>query len=314
MEMSIMQSQLDESAALGAPVPANPAECRPELLLGDQLELARQTFVKSLDGLAALIPGYLFTAAEIQFTDTNQRILSEALSEGENEGCVVVLGLDPFPGCAYLVLGRSFVCSALEILLGTPAEAPRFPRESLTAIDLHILQGLFEAVAGELRKTWQPMCGSSFRYLSADLTGQSASVELDEQSAVVLTAEITMRGCAGTLRMIIPSLLIRLASQPAREYTAPDPETSRAALLSALGSAAFEVEAVLRGGDIRIRDLLELKPGLILELPQKAPAPVECLVNGVVKFRGELVNRGKSVGFEVQSWAAPEGQEAPPPD
>jgi len=66
-----------------------------------------------------------------------------------------------------------------------------------------------------------------------------------------------------------------------------------------LGAATLRLEAVLEGSALRIGDLLAVRPGQILALAQPIGAASQCLVNGRVKFRGDLVNVGGRQAFQV---------------
>jgi flagellar motor switch protein FliM len=296
--------QIDHEARDGRQFAAGAELCRPELLLPGQLELARRAFEKFLGGLAMLFPSYLYLPAEIRFAGAAQQPLTRTLSEAGSGPCTVFLELSSFQNSAYLALGHNLVCTALELLLGAPAEVTGTPRQSLTEVDLHIFQGLVERVVDELGGAWQSTCGASLRLVSTDLAEQLAGAPPEDRSVLVLTAEITLRDSTDWIRLIVPTVLVRLASQQVGESATVAAATNRRALLDALDTASLEVEAVLRAGGIRIHDLLRLKPGSILALPCKADKPIEGQVNGVAKLQGELVNTGKSVGFQVWSWPA----------
>jgi flagellar motor switch protein FliM len=296
--------QFDNETENGPQLVAAGEVCRPELLLPGQVELARRAFEKFLGSLALLFPGYLYLPAEIRFAGAAQQPLTLALSEAGNGPCTVLLELSSFQNSAYLALGHNFVCTALELLLGAPAEVTGAPRESLTEVDLHVIQGLVERVADELRGAWQSTCGAVLRLVSTGPAEQFAGAEPDDRSVLVLTAGITLRESADSIRLMVPSVLVRLASGQVRESATTVAAANRQSLLEALDAASLEVEAVLPAGDIRIRDLLRLKPGSILALPCKANTPIEGHVNGMAKLQGELVNTGRSVGFQVWSWPA----------
>jgi len=296
--------QFDDQTQGGRQFPAKVAECQPELLSPGQIELARRAFEKFRSGLSALLTGYFSVPAEIRLAGADQQPLARALSQSQSGACTVFLELHSFHNCAYLALGHNFVCAALDMLLGAPAEVTAAPRESLTEVDLHVIQGLVELVAGELREAWQSIGGTSFRLVSAGLAGQFAGAEADDRSVLVLTAEVAMRDSTDSIQLIVPSLLVRLAAEQVPDSATAAGAANRRALLDTLDAASLEVEALLPAGDIRIRDLLRLKPGLILELPRKADTPIEGHINGVAKLQGELVNTGKSVGFQVWSWQA----------
>jgi flagellar motor switch protein FliM len=296
--------QFDHETQDGRQLAASAEVCRPELLLPGQVELARRAFEKFLGGLAMLFPACLYLPAEIRFVGASQQPLTHALRDAGSDPCTVFLELSSFQNSAYLALGHNFVSTALELLLGAPAEVTGTPRQSLTEVDLHVVQGLLERVVDELRGAWQSTCGASLRLVSTDLAQPFAGAPPDGRSVLVLTAEITLRESAATISLIVPSVLVRLASEQVRESITVAAAANRRALLDALDEASLEVEAVLPAGDIRIRDLLCLKPGSILALPCQADAPIEAHVNGVAKLQGELVNSGKSVAFQVWSWPA----------
>jgi flagellar motor switch protein FliM len=294
--------QLDDQIQGGRQFPAKAAQYPSELLSPGQIELAHRAFEKFRGGLSTLLTGYFCVPAEIRFAGADQAPLAQALSQGHNGACTVFLELHSFQNHAYLALGHNFVCTALELLMGAPAEVTGAPRESLTEVDLHVIHGLLELVAGELRAAWQSICGASFCLVSAGLAGRFPSAEADDRSVLVLTAEIALRDSTDSIRLIVPSVLVRLAADQVPDSATTAGAASRRALLDALDAASLEVEAVLPAGDIRIRDVLRLKPGSILALPRKADTPIEGHVNGVAKLQGELVNTGKSVGFQVWSW------------
>jgi flagellar motor switch protein FliM len=296
--------QLEHETQDGPQFAADEEVCRPDLLLPGQVELARRAFEKFLGGLALLFPAYLYLPAEIRFAGADQRPLTEALSQTGDGPCTVFLELNSFQNSAYLALGHNFVCTALELLLGAPAEVAGTPHESLTEVDLRIIEGLLERVVDELRDAWQSTCGSSLRLVSTGLAQPSSDAQPDPRSVLVLTAEITLRESSATISLIVPSVLVRLASGKVRESVSVAAAANRQALLDALEAASLEVVAVLPAGGIQIRDLLRLKPGSVLALPCKADTPIQGHVNGVAKFQGELVHTGKSVGFQVWSWPA----------
>jgi flagellar motor switch protein FliM len=78
-------------------------------------------------------------------------------------------------------------------------------------------------------------------------------------------------------------------------------DAQKRALIQALDEAVFDVEAVLTGAGIHVDDVLRLKPGMIVGLPHKLGTPVECQVNGVSGFRGEMLQSGNSLVFDLQA-------------
>jgi flagellar motor switch protein FliM len=275
------------------------AECRTDLLPASQVEVARRAFEQFLAGLSEVLPGYLFTPAEIRLLSVGQQLLSEALDESEYGSCTVSFAPQPFGHRIQLQLGRNFASAALESVLGAPAETVSLARESLTDVDLHVLRDLIDLVVEELRKAWLVTSGYSLEMVSTELTSTLKGSQSEDQGVVLLTAEVAMRECSGAIRLLVPSLLLRLMSTAELDSTTGG-IAQRDALIEALGAASLDVEAVLDGARIQFRDLLGLERGQILQLPHKTDAAIECQVNGIKKFRGELVSSGKSLGLEIR--------------
>jgi flagellar motor switch protein FliM len=292
---------LDMPAA--SPLRTGQAAFHTEALLSEQVDLSRDAFQRFLDRAATAISGYLSCHAEITDVGVEQMPLSEALGHLENGACATPLDLSPCRGTAHLALGKRLVGTLLDNLLGASADAAEIPRESLTSVDLNVLQEIIAVLAGEVRAAWEPICNCSFSPLSAAAAEACTEVGDDAHSVLVLRAEVALNGAVSPLQLFVPSLLIRLASAHRSATSVPEP-APRDALLEAVHSASFGVEIVLRGSRIKLRDLLSLRAGHTLALPHKTDELMQCQVNGVVKYRGELLTNGESTAFQVASEAS----------
>lgn len=69
--------------------------------------------------------------------------------------------------------------------------------------------------------------------------------------------------------------------------------------LDLLADVNLEVTVELGRVDMRMRDLLALREGSVVELEQMAGDPVDVLVNGTLVARGEVVVVGDELGVRV---------------
>jgi flagellar motor switch protein FliM len=293
-----MNEPTQEETILRMPETPELAECRPELLLPSQSDLAGARFQSFLDGLTGRLPGCLGISGEVHYAGSQQGPLS--MIPEEPGSCRVLLDLSPAPGQAQLLISRSLVSATLEAVLGAPEDLESESHEFLTDLDLKLLDGFISAVCDELQMAWRPMTNASFRRLDV-MSRQSDKPELPEQSVLVLSGEVVIRGGGGPLHLVVPSLFVRLASETGA--SGPEPGSGSAVgdsnlLLEALGSVSVQVDVVIHGSDIRIRDLLALKEGAVLMLPRQAGTPLEGQVNRLVKMRGSLISNGGLAGFE----------------
>jgi flagellar motor switch protein FliM len=273
-------------------------ECRAESLSRAQVDLAQAAFQRFLDAAGRGLQSYLGVPVETSFADATQCPLAQAIPKDFDAGCVLSLDLKPLAGAAYLILETKLVSIALEILLGAPLDAVGKSRESLSELDLRMMHGVNALLTSALQKEWEPVFGSSFQPLAASAGNKIAKA--DGQNMLVLSAGIGLNEAAASLKLAIPSVLVRLACQP-ESKPQPSASLNRAALAEAMGSATVSVEALLTGAGIRMRDLLALKPGSTLELPQAVDTQIECRMNGVAKLHGEVLAGGGGVAFQVNS-------------
>ncbi len=69
--------------------------------------------------------------------------------------------------------------------------------------------------------------------------------------------------------------------------------------LDMLGDVGLTVTVELGKVNMRMRDLLALREGSVVELDQVAGGPVDVLVNGKLVARGEVVVVGEELGVRV---------------
>jgi flagellar motor switch protein FliM len=82
-------------------------------------------------------------------------------------------------------------------------------------------------------------------------------------------------------------------------YDLCTPGQLRPLLLDAMLTAEARVEELLSGSSLCMRDLLALAPGKVLALGPPANCSVECVINGVSKFRAELISNGRNQALQI---------------
>jgi flagellar motor switch protein FliN/FliY len=76
--------------------------------------------------------------------------------------------------------------------------------------------------------------------------------------------------------------------------------------LDALGTVALDVRVILGSASVRVADVLDFAPGVVVPLDAAPDAPVALLVNGVAIAEGDLVvTEGGSLAVEIATIAAP---------
>jgi flagellar motor switch protein FliM len=101
----------------------------------------------------------------------------------------------------------------------------------------------------------------------------------------------------------IPSIIIKMMRQKfdqqwsLRKSAPTEAEQSR--VLELIRTAKVGSEVLLSGPRLLLRDLMNLEVGDILSFEFPSSRPLDLVLTGVKKYRGEMVNSGRRAAFRV---------------
>jgi flagellar motor switch protein FliM len=125
-----------------------------------------------------------------------------------------------------------------------------------------------------------------------------------------VSIEIRIGEISGTLNLAIPSINIKMIGSKfdqqwsLRKTEPTEAEQRRASIL--IRNSEARLDARLRGPKLRVRELLDLKAGDLLQLDHRLDQLLDCDINGKPKFRGRVVNSNQKKAFLIE--AMPETQ------
>jgi flagellar motor switch protein FliM len=112
-----------------------------------------------------------------------------------------------------------------------------------------------------------------------------------------------MGDARGMMNFGVPSILVKMMGQgfeqqwSIRRRSSSDAEQSRMRQL--VERLPMDLEARIRGTQMRLRDLLKLSEGDVVSLEVPVRRPADLSVNGLKKFEGEIVIAGNQRGMVV---------------
>jgi flagellar motor switch protein FliM len=226
--------------------------------------------------------------------------------DGSQGDRLSALSLAPVSGCAFLSFSPALLFGVLDILLATPSPQSDHSGRIVTSIEVHVLREFFDLIVRSLSDTWKQFYPAAFRQVPAseeELERRLAAAGNDP--AVILNASVEMNGASAGFRLILPTCLARMAELEIKSAAAPraEPETIDSTIIERLSDAKLDIQAVLQGSGIRIRDLLDLTPGKILLLGSSAGTSFDCLVNGSPQFSGNLVSEEGRCGIRLREFS-----------
>ncbi|HZT38495.1 MAG TPA: flagellar motor switch protein FliM [Bryobacteraceae bacterium] len=279
---------------------------RPDRIGKDQLRaihLLHENFARTL---ASSLSAYLRAYAVVNLVSVEQLSFMEFSQCLPSPSCMISLSMRPYDGNAILEINPALVFPIIEMLLGGGGKSSAKISRGVTEIEQSILEGLYRIVLHDLRAAWQQVCVLDFKIEDFETEPQLLKVMAPNEAVVAISMEVRIGENAGMMNLGIPSIVVKMLRQKfdqqwsVRRTQAGEEEHSRVFRL--LKTSSMKLEARLRGATLTVEDLLQLEPGQVLTFDHGLDKPIDCLINGRLKFHGHIVNAGRKRAFHIQNF------------
>jgi flagellar motor switch protein FliM len=265
------------------------------------IRLLHDNFVRNL---TSSLSAYLRTYLAVNLVSVEQLSYAEFLSGLASPTCLFCLGLKPFEGSAVLELNPQLTFPILEFLLGGKGKISGAPNREITEIERHLIEGLLRIVLKDLKEAWESVTSIDFTVESMETEPQLLQV-LDPGEAFVATGiEVRIGGALGMMNLAIPSLIIKMMrskfNNPGGGRRSRSTEADQARMLSLIRPSQVSLDVRLTGPRLTLKDLMALEGGDLLPFDTPTTGLLDCMVNGNLKFRGQVVRTGGKRAFLVE--------------
>jgi flagellar motor switch protein FliM len=301
----------------GAPAEEDPAKRaqpydfrRPDRIAKDQLRaihLLHENFARSL---ASSLSAYLRAYVMVNLVSVEQLSFREFAQCLPSPTCMVSLGMRPFDGNAILELNPTMVYPILEMLLGGNGRTQCRIEREITEIEQSILEGLFRIILHDLKEAWQGVSLIHFSVESHETEPALLQILAPNEAIVAIGIEIRLGDVSGMMNLGIPSIIIKMLRQKfdqqwsMRRGESTEDEQNR--ILKLIQGSVLKMDARLQGPTLTVQDLLALSDDDVLAFDYPVDRPVDLLLNGTLKFQGEIINTGRKRAFQVRRVLPPE--------
>src|SRR5579872_2173702 len=276
---------------------------RPDRIAKDQLRaihLLHENFSRSL---ASSLSAYLRAYVAVNLVSVEQLSFSEFTQCLPSPTSAVALGLAPYDGSAVLELNPSLVFPVLEMLLGgTGKSATKITRE-VTEIEQVILESLLRFILHDLRTSWEIVAKMEFSIESHETEPQLLQILAPSEAVVAISMEVRIGDISGMMNIGIPSIIVKmLRNKFDQQWTVRKTEatsTEHQRFLNLMRGAKVHVDTRLEGQTLKVEQLLDLKEGDVLAFDHPLAKPFDVSLNGVRKYRGEIVSAGRKRAMEI---------------
>ncbi len=276
---------------------------RPDRIAKDQLRavhLLHENFARSL---ASSLSAYLRAFVAVNLVSVEQLTFMEFARILPSPTLLMALGMKPYDGSAILELNPSLVFPVLEMLLGGTGQSGAKIEREITEIERNILDGLVRIILNDLRAAWQPVTTIEFSVESHETEPQLMQILAPNEAVVAIGMEVRLGETAGIMNLGIPSITVKMLRQRFdQQWTLRKTRVSEddhARILRLIQPARMELEVALRGPTLPVADLLEMSEGDILAFDYPLDRPLDLLVNGELKYRGEALASGNKRAFRA---------------
>ena len=277
---------------------------RPDRIAKDQLRsihLLHENFARSL---ASSLSAYLRAYVMVNLVSVEQLSFMEFSQCLPSPTCIIVLGMRPFDGNAVLEINPSLVFPILEMLMGGTGKptGSKIMRET-TEIEQSILESVYRIILHDLKDSWRQVATIGFGIDNHETEPSRLQFLAPNEAVVAISLEIRIGESAGRMNIGVPSIIIKMLRQKfdqgwSNRRTAAS-EEEQARVLRLIRPARVHVDARLQGPTLRVEDLLELKEGDLLAFDYSATKPINLLINGKLKYVGNVVAAGNKRSVQL---------------
>ncbi len=265
------------------------------------IHLLHDTFVRNLgSSLSAYLRSYL----TVNLVSVEQLSYGEFLEGLPSPTCITSLSLKPYEGNAVLELNPSIIFPVLEMLLGGNGKNAVVVQREITEIEQSLLDGLFRIILHDLTEAWKGVTTIDFKIESMEKEPQLLQVLAPNEAVVAVGIEVRTGESTGMMNMAMPAIIIKMMRQKFEQQwsvrKAESSEAEQERMLGFLCDAMVELDSRLEGARFRVADFLNLEEGDLVMFDHPLHRSVDGIVNGKLKFKGQLVRVGNNKAFRVE--------------
>lgn len=282
---------------------------RPDRIAKSQLRAIHQLHETFVHSLVSSLSAYLRTYLQVNLVSVEQLSCGEFVDGLPSPTCMLTLGMRPYDGNGLLELSPSLVFPILEVLLGGDGKSAPATRREITEIEQKLLDSLFRIILNDLKEAWKAVAPIEFTIQSVETEPQLLRVLAPTEAVVAVGIEIRIGDNVGMMNIAIPSIIAKMMRQKFDQQWSmrrtQSTEVEQGAMLALIQPSLVGLDIRLTGPQILFRDLLSLAEGDVLAFDFPVGRPLDGLINGKLRFHGQIVDAGRKLGFRTDRTTHP---------
>jgi flagellar motor switch protein FliM len=246
---------------------------------------------------------YLRSYLTVNLVSVEQLSYGEFLEGLPSPTCITSLSLEPYEGNAVLELNPSIIFPILEMLLGGNGKNPAVVQREITEIEQNLLDGLFRIVLHDLTEAWKGVTSIDFKIESMEKEPQLLQVLAPNEAVVAVGIEVRTGDATGMMNLAMPAIIIKMMRQKFEQQwsvrKAESSEAEQERMLRFLCDATVEIDSRLEGATFSVEEFLGLVEGDLLLFDHPLHRSFDGIVNGKLKFKGQIIRVGNNKALRI---------------
>ena len=265
------------------------------------IHVLHESFIRTLTSslsltLRSFVSGSVLSVDQLSYGEFSARM--------QPPTCIVFLSMLPYEGYAAVEMNHALVAPILDYVLGGNGKIDSELDRELTDIEKGMLEGFFRIIPHDLTEAWRPIASIGFTFDCVETEPLLSNRIARNEAVVVIAMELRIGDKVGKVNLAIPSITLKMLrhkfDQQSTMKRSVSPETESAIKQKVSSALKVDVEWALVGARIRLSDLLNLKSGDLVDLGIEFDGRASMLINGVPKFRGEVIVEGSRHALVIE--------------
>ena len=246
---------------------------------------------------------YLGSSLRLKLLSLEQQASIDYIGGVASNNFLLPCSLNVMESNALIEMDIALVFPIIDLLLGGAGIASEQTRE-LTEIDEEIMQSVTALIVKQVERSW--------RTLNLSLTpgrcikpGMIQQVFLANEKLVLLVFEITVGGTTGLFSLALPTSFVGFLLRHLKAAQSKKVSTLRLmrnpSLRERILDCEFKVAADITQMRVLVKDLIDLKPGMIIKMKTPVKTPGRLTVEGVELFEALPVRNGLLKAAQLSS-------------
>lgn len=219
---------------------------------------------------------------------------------------LAVFKADEWDNYGLMVIDSAMIYSIVDVLLGgrRGTAAMRIEGRPYTTIERTLVERLIHVVLADLSASFDPLCPVTFRFERLEVNPRFATISRLSNAAVLSRLRVDMEDRGGRMELLLPYATL----EPVRELLLQQfmgEKFGRDAiwethLAEELWNTDIEIEIVLDEQEMRLSDVIALRPGSQIVLNVQPGAPVQLRCGSVPLFDGRVGRRKNRMAVRIE--------------